>query len=98
MTAINPAQNPKVEHRIREFLKSLNSGGGAPIETLTPAAARKILVDAQASVSLDLPACDIEKKMISQDGLEVSLTIPTRRKQGCSSGFYLRPRRWLDSW
>jgi acetyl esterase/lipase len=75
MTAINPAQNPKVEHRIREFLKSLNSGGGAPIETLTPAEARKILVDAQASVSLDLPACDIEKKMISQDGLEVSLTI-----------------------
>jgi acetyl esterase len=34
MTAINPAQNPKVEHRIREFLKSLNSGGGAPIETM----------------------------------------------------------------
>lgn len=28
MTAINPTQNPKVEHRIREFLKALNSGGG----------------------------------------------------------------------
>lgn len=32
MTAINPAQNPKVEHRIREFLKALNSGGGKAIE------------------------------------------------------------------
>lgn len=75
MTTINPAQNPKVEHRIREFLKALNSGGGKPIETLTPAEARKVLVDAQASVRLDLPPCDVEAKLIVQDGLRVSLTI-----------------------
>src|SRR5438876_12341827 len=75
VTAINPAQNPKVEHRTREFLKALNSGGGKPIETLTPAEARKVLVDAQASVRLDLPACDIEAKTITQDGLKVSLTV-----------------------
>src|SRR5258708_25463805 len=75
MTAVNPAKNPKVEPRIREFLKALNSGGGKPIETLTPAEARKVLVDAQASVRLNLPACDIEAKTIEQDGLEVSLTI-----------------------
>src|SRR5215467_11311611 len=74
-TAVNPAQNPKVEHRIREFLKALNSGGGKPIETLTPADARKVLVDAQASVRLALPACDIESRAITQDGLKVSLTI-----------------------
>jgi len=75
MTAVDPAQNPKVEHRIREFLKALNSSGGKPIETLTPAEARKVLVDAQASVRLPLPACDIEAKTITQDGLKVSLTI-----------------------
>src|SRR5262245_47643704 len=75
MTTLNPAENPKVEHRIREFLKALNSGGGKPIETLTPAEARKVLVDAQASVRLSLPACDIEAKTIAQDGLRVSLTI-----------------------
>src|SRR5262249_12172278 len=75
MNVINPAQNPKVEHRIREFLKALNSGGGKPIETLTPAEARKVLVDAQASVRLELPACDVETKTIAQDGLKVSLTI-----------------------
>jgi acetyl esterase len=75
MNTINPAQNPKVEHRIRDFLKALNSSGGKPIETLTPAEARKVLVDAQASVQLDLPPCDIEAKTISQDGLTVSLTI-----------------------
>jgi acetyl esterase/lipase len=75
MSAVNPTQNPKVEHRIRDFLKALNSGGGKPIETLTPAEARQVLVDAQASVRLALPACDLEAKTITQDGLKVSLTI-----------------------
>jgi acetyl esterase len=74
MTPINPAQNQKVEHRIRQFLGALNSGG-KPIETLTPAEARKVLVDAQASVPVDLPDCDIEGKTIAQKGLKVSLTI-----------------------
>jgi acetyl esterase len=75
MNKINPAQNPKVDHGVREFLDALNSSGGKPIETLTPAEARKVLVDAQASVPLNLPACDIETKTIEEDGLKVSLSI-----------------------
>ena len=74
MNTVDPSKNPQVERRIREFLAVLNSGG-PPIETLSPTAARKVLVDAQASVSLDLPPCDIEEKSITQDGLQVSLTI-----------------------
>jgi acetyl esterase/lipase len=42
---------------------------------LTPIEARQVLVNAQASVPLDLPACDVEEKTIVQDGLEVILTI-----------------------
>src|SRR4051812_46132579 len=75
MNAIDPAENPKVEHRTRQFLKVLNSGGGKPIETLTPPEARKVLVDAQASVPLELPPCDVTEKTITQDGLNVSLHI-----------------------
>jgi acetyl esterase/lipase len=75
MITIDPANNPKVEFRIRDFLRALNSSGGKPIETLTPAEARKVLVDAQASVPLDLPPCDIEAKTITQDGVTVKLTI-----------------------
>ena len=75
MNTIDPSQNPKVEHRIQEFLKALNSSGGKPIETLTPIAARQVLVDAQASVPLELPAGDVEERTIVEDGLEVSLTI-----------------------
>ena len=62
MNTIDPAQNPKVEHRIREFLKALNSSGGKPIETLTPVEARKVLVDAQASVPLELPPATSRRK------------------------------------
>jgi acetyl esterase len=75
MNTIDPSQNPKVEHRIREFLKALNSSGGKPIEQLTPIEARQVLVDAQASVPLELPTGDVEARTIVQDGLEVSLTI-----------------------
>src|SRR5690242_5027481 len=75
MNAIDPSQNPKVERRIREFLKALNSSGSKPMETMTPAEARQVLVDAQASVPVDLPPCDVEERTIVQDGLEVRLHI-----------------------
>jgi acetyl esterase len=52
-TGIDPAQNPKVEHRIRKFLNALNSSGGKPLETLSPTEARAVLVNAQASVPLE---------------------------------------------
>jgi acetyl esterase/lipase len=72
---IDPAQNPKVEHRTREFLKALNASGGKPLETLSPAEARAVLVNAQASVPIELPPCDIEHRAVSQDGLTVELTV-----------------------
>src|SRR5260370_40402777 len=75
MKTMPPSQNPKVEHRVREFLKALNSLGGKPIETLTPIEARKVLADVQASVPLELPPCDVEEKTITQDGLKVRLNI-----------------------
>jgi acetyl esterase len=72
---IDPAQNPKVEHRIRGFLKALNASGGKPLETLSPAEARAVLVNAQASVPVELPPCAIEHRAVSQDGLTVDLTV-----------------------
>ena len=96
-TAINPHENPKVEHQIRDFLKALNSGGGKPIETLTPVEARKVLVDAQASVQLNLPACDVEEKGITQDGLEVSLTVvrPAGRKAVLPAFVFVHGGGWI---
>jgi acetyl esterase len=74
-TTIDPAWNPKVEHHVRKFLEALNSSGGKPLETLSPAEARAVLVNAQASVSLELPPCDVERKRVTEDGLNLDLTI-----------------------
>src|SRR5438094_2533925 len=37
MSTINPAQNPKAKHPVRDFLKALISGAAKPIKPLTPA-------------------------------------------------------------
>ena len=51
-TKIDPAKNPTVERHVRKFLHTLNSGGGKPLETLTPAEARQVLVSAQKGAIL----------------------------------------------
>jgi len=65
----DPAENPTVERHVRSFLKALNSSGGKPLETLSPADARQVLVSAQASAKLELAPCDIEERKITQDGM-----------------------------
>ena len=47
------ADDPRLSKGVKEFLKVLNSGGAA-LETLTAIEARQVLVDAQASVPVDL--------------------------------------------
>lgn len=97
MSTINPAQNPKVDHRIREFLRALNSAGGPPMETLSPIAARKILVDAQASVPLELPPCEVESRTITQDDLNVNLTIvrPAGSKEVRPAFLFVHGGGWI---
>jgi acetyl esterase/lipase len=70
---IDPAENPTVERNVRAFLKALNSSGGKPIETLPPAEARQVLVGAQSGAKL--PPADVEERTITQDGIEVKITV-----------------------
>ncbi|MGV8920929.1 MAG: alpha/beta hydrolase, partial [Pseudomonas sp.] len=64
-----------VEHRVQSFLDALNSGGGKPVEQLSPINARAVLTDAQAGVKLTLPKADVSQKTITVDGQSISLTI-----------------------
>ncbi|EJK99457.1 alpha/beta hydrolase [Pseudomonas chlororaphis] len=64
-----------VEHNTQAFLDALNSGGGKPMEQMTPKEARAVLVGAQAGVKLTLPKADISQKTIDVDGQAISLTI-----------------------
>ncbi len=72
---LDPATDPAIETHVKAFLNVLNSGGGDPMETMTPADARKVLEGAQTSVKVDLSGVTVTEKTISEDGLSVKLFI-----------------------
>ncbi len=68
------ADDPRLSKGVKEFLKVLNSGG-VPLETLTAPEARQVLVDAQASVPVDLSGIEESEKTITADGYSITLNI-----------------------
>ncbi|TYL41844.1 alpha/beta hydrolase [Dickeya sp. ws52] len=64
---------PYAERHVQTFLGKLNAGGGKPIEQLSPAEAREVLVAAQAGANL--PAADVTQKTITVDGQKIPLII-----------------------
>ncbi|NWB86723.1 alpha/beta hydrolase [Pseudomonas gingeri] len=64
-----------VEHNTQAFLNALNSGGGKPMEQMTPTEARAVLSGAQSGVKLNLPRADVSQKTIQVDGKPLELTI-----------------------
>lgn len=62
-----------VDHRVQQFLNVLNSAGGPPMEQLSPAEARQVLVGAQAGATL--PPADVSRKTVQADGQSIDLTI-----------------------
>ncbi|MDY0745361.1 alpha/beta hydrolase [Paucibacter sp. R3-3] len=67
------AGSPGVEHNTQAFLEALAKSGGQPLETLSPADARQVLVGAQAGAKL--PPADVSEKTIQVDGKPVKLNI-----------------------
>lgn len=72
---INPAQDPQIESHVKAFLNVLNSGGGKPLEQLSPADARAVLSGAQASVKVDLSGINVTEKTINADGRQIRINI-----------------------
>lgn len=69
------AGSPGVERRIQGFLEGLAAGGGRPLEQMTPAEARAVLVGAQASVAIDLPKADVSERTIITEAQTVKLVV-----------------------
>jgi acetyl esterase len=68
------ADDPRLSRGVKEFLNVLNSGG-VGLETLSPLEARQVLVDAQASVTVDLSGIEESEKTITTDGYSITLNI-----------------------
>jgi acetyl esterase/lipase len=75
MQSVDPAVDVAIDHRVRAFLKVLNSGGGKPLEELAPRDARAVLTGLQASVKLELPPAQVSELSITEDGQKVDLTV-----------------------
>jgi acetyl esterase/lipase len=73
--SIHSAFAGDVEHNTQAFLDVLNAGTGKPMEQMTPADARAVLVGAQAGVKLTLPKADVSQKTIQVEGQPLNLTI-----------------------
>ncbi|MCF5937447.1 alpha/beta hydrolase [Xanthomonas perforans] len=71
--AAAPSDQPAPLRPVADFLKALNSGGGTPIEQLSPAQARQVLTNAQANTPL--PAADVSRKTIQANGKPLNLVI-----------------------
>ncbi|UOQ52242.1 alpha/beta hydrolase [Hymenobacter cellulosivorans] len=69
------AEDSAISREVKTFLAALNGAGGPPLETLSPEAARQVLVGAQASVNVDLSGIEVSQKTITQDGYTVPLHI-----------------------
>lgn len=65
----------RLSRQTRTFLEALNSAGGPPLETLSPAEARQVLVGAQAAVPVDLSGIEESEKTISAGGYTINLNI-----------------------
>ena len=66
--------DPHLTVQVRAFLKDLNAGGVA-LETLPYQDVRKVLVDAQASVRVDMSGIEVSEKTITSDGYTITLNI-----------------------
>lgn len=69
------ATDTSIEVQTKGFLKALNTSGGKPMETMTPADARKVLEGAQASVKPDISGVEVSERTVEEDGITVKLFI-----------------------
>lgn len=73
--SIKAENDPQIFTEVRGFLKALNAGGGKPMEQMTPAEARQVLVGAQKSVEVDYSGITESEKTITQNGETVTIHI-----------------------
>jgi acetyl esterase/lipase len=73
--SVKAENDPNILKKVRAFLKELNSGTGKPIEQLSPADARQVLVDAQHSVKVDYSGIEESEITINHEGEEVGMHI-----------------------
>lgn len=89
--------DPLIFTEIQSFLKALNSGNGIPLEKLSPADARQVLVEAQKSVEVDYSGIEETERVISQNGysVKIHITKPKDVKANAPVFIYIHGGGWV---
>lgn len=95
--ASKPENDLRIYTQVRGFLKALNSGGGKPIEQLSPADARNVLTGAQQSVTVDYSGIEETERTITQDGhtVKIHITRPAGAKPGSPVFIFIHGGGWV---
>ncbi|TDE03463.1 alpha/beta hydrolase [Flavobacterium hiemivividum] len=89
--------DPLIFTKVQSFLKALNSGNGKPLEQLSPADARQVLVGAQKSVEVDYSGIEESERTITQNGYTVKMHItkPKGAKAGAPVFIFIHGGGWI---
>jgi Esterase/lipase len=89
LQAVRAENDPRILTEVRKFLKVLNSGNGAPIEQLSPEAARKVLTDAQQSVTVDYSGIEESERTIPYEGGQLAIHITKPKGVGADAPVFI---------
>jgi acetyl esterase/lipase len=94
---VKAENDPRIFTEVRDFLKVLNSGAGKPIEQLSPADARKVLIDAQNSVTVDYSGIEESELTITQDSekVRIHITKPIGANPGAPVFIFIHGGGWV---
>jgi acetyl esterase/lipase len=94
---VKAEDDPRILKQVRGFLKTLNSGNGKPIEQLSPADARAVLVGAQKSVSVDYSGIEESERTITEEGHTVTIHIvkPSEVNPNAPVFIYIHGGGWV---
>lgn len=93
----NFSEDIAISKEIKKFLTALNSGGGEPLESMSPEDARLVLVGAQSSVAIDYSGIQESEKTIDQDGYSIKLNIvePEGNTQKLPAFIFIHGGGWV---
>ncbi len=88
---------PRIFTEVRNFLQVLNSGNGKPLEMLSPADARQVLVGAQKSVTVDYSGIEESERFIDQNGyhVKIHITKPIGAKENAPVFIFIHGGGWV---
>lgn len=95
--AVKAENDPNIFAEVRTFLQAVNSGGGKPIEQLSPADARQVLVGAQSAAPVDYSGISESERTITQDGITVRIHIvkPLQAAQNAPVFMFFHGGGWV---